>query len=48
MYQILKDSIEEDIEIIIAMKIVTDKEVAVGLEKNNFQGILIIEEMTKA
>ena len=38
---------EEDIEEIIGMRIITEKEVGVGLEKDHFQGILIIEEMTK-
>ena len=37
-----------DIEEIIGMKIITEKEVGVGLQKVNFQGTLIIEEMTEA
>ena len=45
---ILEDRIEEDIGEIIGMKIITEKEVGVGLEKDNFQGTLIIEEMTEA
>ena len=31
----------------IRMKIITQKEVGVGLEKYHFQGILVIEEMTE-
>ena len=46
--KILEDRIEEDIEEIIGMKIITEKAVGVGLDKDNFQGILIIEEMTEA
>ena len=46
--KILGDRIEEDIEEIIGMKIITEKEVGVGLEKDHFEGTLIIEEMTKA
>ena len=46
--KILKDRIEENIKVIIGMKIIAEKEVGVGLEKDNFQGILIIEEMTEA
>ena len=30
------------------MRIITQKEKGVGLEKDNFQGILVIEEMTAA
>ena len=46
--KILEDRIvEEDIEEIIGMKIITEKEVGVGLEKDYFQRI-IIEEMTEA
>ena len=33
---------------IIEMKIITEKEVGVDLEKDHFQGILVIEEMTEA
>ena len=49
--KILEDRIvEEDIEEIIEMKIITEKEVGVGVEKDHFQGIIviIIEEMTEA
>ena len=47
--KILKDRIEENIEEIIGMKIITEKEVVrVGLEKHHFQGVLIIEEMKEA
>ena len=46
---ILKDRIiEKDIEEIIGMKIIAEKEVGVGLGKDHFQGILIIEGMTEA
>ena len=49
MYQNLEDRVmEENIDEIIGMKIITEKEVGVGLEKDHFQGILIIEEMTEA
>ena len=37
--------VEEDIEGIIGMQIITDKEVRVGLEKDHFKGIIIIEGM---
>ena len=46
--KILKDRIEEDIEVSMWMKIITEKEVGVGLEKDHFQGILVIGEMTEA
>ena len=46
--QILGDRMEEDIEVIIGMKIITEKEVGEGLKKDHFQGILIIEETTEA
>ena len=39
--------VEEDIEEVIEMKIIIEKEVGVGLEKDHFQGI-IIEETTEA
>ena len=42
------DRIEDDIEEIIGMKIITEKEVGVGLEKDHFQETLIKEEMTEA
>ena len=46
---ILKDRmVEENIEEIIEMKITVKKEVGVGLEKDQFQGILIIEETAEA
>ena len=45
--KILKDRIEEDIEEIIGMWIITEKEVGVGLEKDHFQGIFPIEEWQK-
>ena len=38
----------ENIEGIVRMKIIAEKEVGVGSEKAHFQGILIIEEMTEA
>ena len=47
-YQILKDRIEENIGVIIGMKIIVGKEVGVGLEKDHFQGILIIDGITEA
>ena len=46
--KILTDRIEEDIEVIIGMKIITEKEIVVGMEKDTFQGILITGEMTEA
>ena len=40
--KILEDRIvEQTIEAIIAMKIIAEKEVGVGLEKDHFQGIII-------
>ena len=45
MYQILKDRIIEEIT---GMKIITEREVEVGLGKDHFQGMFIIEEMTEA
>ena len=45
--KILEDRIvEENIEVIIAMKIIAEKEVGVGLEKDHFQEILLIIEGT--
>ena len=44
----LEDRIEEDIKEIIGLKIIAEKEIGVGLEKDNFQGILIIEEKIEA
>ena len=38
---------EEDIEEIIGMKIIVEKEVEVGLGEDHFQGILITEERTE-
>ena len=46
--KILKDRIKEHIKEIIGMKIIAEKEVWVGLEKDHFQGILVIGEMTGA
>ena len=48
--KILEDRIvEEDIEENIKMKIITEKEVGVGLEEDHFQGIIIkMEETTEA
>ena len=46
--KILKDRIEENIEVIIGMKIIVEKEVGVGLAKDHFQGILIIKGMIEA
>ena len=47
--KILEDRIvEENIEVIIGMKIIPEKEVGVGLGKDHFQGILIIEGMIEA
>ena len=49
MYNILEDKIvEENIEVIIGMKIIAEKEVQAGLGKDNFQGILIIVGTTDA
>ena len=47
--KILEDRIvEENIEVIIGKKVIAEKEVGVGLEKNHFQGIkTIIEGMTE-
>ena len=45
--KILEDRVEEDIEEIIEMRIITEKEVGVGVGKDHFQGILIIEEITE-
>ena len=39
---------EENIEEIIGMKTIVEKEVGVGLGKDHFQGILITEGMTEA
>ena len=36
--------VEENIEVIIGMKIIAKKEAEVGLEKDHFQGIIIIIE----
>ena len=48
-YQILEDRIvQENIVVIIGMKIIAEKEVEVGLGKDHFQGILIIEGMIEA
>ena len=45
----MKDKItEENIEEIIGVKIMIKKEVDLGLGKDHFQGIPIIEEMTEA
>ena len=44
----LVDKIEENIEVIIGMEIIEEKDVGVGLEKDHFQGILIIEGMIEA
>ena len=47
--KILEDRIvEENIEEITGTKIIVEKEVGVCLEKDHFQGILIIEGMTEA
>ena len=47
--KILEDRIvEENIEVIIGMKIITEEVVGVGLEKDHFQGILIIEGTIEA
>ena len=35
--------IEENIDVIIGMKIIAEREVGVGLGKDHFQGILIME-----
>ena len=40
--------VEENIEIIIRMKFIAEKEVGVGLGKDHFQGILIIEGTIEA
>ena len=45
--KILKDRVKKDVEEVIGMKIIRQKEVGVGLEKDHFQGILIIGEMTE-
>ena len=37
--------VEENIEVIIGMKITAENQVGVGLEKDHFQGILIIKGM---
>ena len=48
MYQNLKVRIvKENIEVIIGMKFIVEKEVGVGPGKDHFQGILIIEGMTE-
>ena len=44
----MKDRIEEDIRKIVGMRIITEKEVGVGLEKDHFQGILIIEKNNRS
>ena len=45
----MKDrKVEEKIEVIIGKRIIAEKEVEVGLEKDHFQGILIIEGMIEA
>ena len=45
--KILEDRIvEKNIEVIIGMKIIAEKEVGVDLEKDHFQGIIIIKEGT--
>ena len=47
--KLLKDRIiEESIEEIIEIKIIVEKEVGVGLVKDHFQGLVIIEGMTEA
>ena len=47
--KIMEDRIvEENIEVIIGMKITVEREVGVGLEKDHFQEILIIEGMIEA
>ena len=47
--RILEDRIvEENIEVIIGMRIIAEKEVGVGLGKDHFQGILIIEGTIEA
>ena len=44
-YKTLEDRIvEENIEVIIGMKGIAEKEAGVGLEKEHFQGIIIIIE----
>ena len=43
--KILSNRIEEIIEAIIGMRIILEKEVVVGLEKDHFWGMLIIEGM---
>ena len=44
LYQILEDRIvEENIEEIIEMKIIAEKDIGVRLQTGHFQGILIIE-----
>ena len=40
--------VEKNIEQIIGMKIIVEKELGVGLQKDYFQGILAIEGMTEA
>ena len=40
--------VEENIEVIIRTKIIAEKEVKVGLEKDHFQGISIMEGMIGA
>ena len=45
--KILKDRIEENIEVIIGVKTIAEKEVGVGLGKDHCQGMLIIEGMTE-
>ena len=49
MYQILEERIvEENMQVIIGMKIIVEKEIGVGLETDHFQEICIIEEMIEA
>ena len=46
--KILEDKVvEENIEEIIGMNIIVEKDVGVGLEKDHFQGILLIEGTTE-
>ena len=40
--------VEENIEIIIEIKITAEREVEEGLEKGNFQGTIIVEGMIEA
>ena len=45
---ILKDRKEEENEEFTGTRIIIEKEVGVGLEKDHFQGMLILEETTEA